>query len=228
MEKEQEKEFFSSLAVQHFEHGHLQPASFLKEFSTDIWCGESCKKQHENHSGCSSLSSLNFLDVDSVPAIWQMAPNSTKHLESPCWLWSAGAEGMKTGLFGDLFYPSTTGLFFHLWLFHWRGGGGRKFVQSIATLYDVWDLVALYEFQSNLVLKPGAVVEWVVLGIMTCKGGSWGGQSGWAVLMSATLSTAWGLWNLGQEPAQAPKHIQAGRGGEKPSKMKVKVLQLGV
>lgn len=38
------------MAVQHFERGHLQPASFLKEFSTGIWCGKSFKKQHENHS----------------------------------------------------------------------------------------------------------------------------------------------------------------------------------
>lgn len=43
-----------------------------------------------------------------------MASDSTEHLESPCWLSSAGAKGMKRALFRALFYPGTLGVSFSI------------------------------------------------------------------------------------------------------------------
>ena len=61
-----------------------------------IWGGEGCKKQREKGSGCSSVSSLTFSGVSSVPAeqplaagcaagltgAMRTAPDSTKRLGS--------------------------------------------------------------------------------------------------------------------------------------------------
>lgn len=141
MEKEWEKEVFSSLSW-----------SFPAVFSHWDSGWGSCRKQQENHLGCSLLSSLTFPGVSLVLVVLGMASDSTEHLESPCWLSSAGARGMKEPFSEPCFILAPLESLFQLGLFYWGGREGRKTVINNPLLHLVMFCI------------HGTETEWLAVG----------------------------------------------------------------